>query len=66
MDPLIIYLFLGKHTDLIPALLHYVRDGKLAYVILSNYDVFACDRFKSLFLFVELRSVNNVVPNQLS
>jgi hypothetical protein len=30
VDPLFIYLFLEKHIDLIPALLHHVRDDNLA------------------------------------
>jgi len=58
VDPLFIYLFLEKHIDLIPALLHHVRDDNLAYVMLSNFDVVARDRFKSLFLVIALRSVN--------
>jgi len=44
--------------DLILALLHHVRDDNLAYVMLSNFDVVARDRSKSLFLVIVLRSVN--------
>jgi len=57
----LLHLFLVKHIDLIPALLHHVRDDNLALVTLSNFDTVARDRFKSLFLLDALRSVNNMV-----